>query len=282
LEESEARFVQALQTRVAALEERNAHLEERNAQLEEANREFETLSYAVAHDLRMPLRAIDGFSRMLLDRHGDVLPVDGRQLLTVVRQNAQRMDALLEALLRFSRLSRHSLEKRDNDNNAVVQEVLQELQSATPERAVEVEIGPLPACQADPVLLRQVWSNLLQNAWKYTQGTAAAHIEVGGCLFAECATESLLADSFVPPQAALDRLKANPDVVLFWVRDNGAGFDMRYAERIFQVFHRLHRDEEFAGDGVGLAIVFNIVRRHGGCVWAHGAVGQGASFFFCL
>jgi light-regulated signal transduction histidine kinase (bacteriophytochrome) len=292
---------EALEARVIALEEHNARLEERNARLEEANREFESLSYAIAHDLRMPLRAVDGFSRVLLDKHGAVLPPDGRQLLNVVRENAQRMDHLLEALLRFSRLSRHSLQKRDIDNNALVCEVLQELQASTPGRTVQVDVGALPICQGDPILLRQVWSNLLQNAWKYTQGREAAHIEIGGSRFAECAAGVSPFNSTVPavyvagqggedststavPQAARDRLKdnADADAALFWVRDNGAGFDMRYASRLFEVFQRLHRDEEFAGDGVGLAIVFNIVRRHGGCVWAHGEVGQGASFFFCL
>jgi signal transduction histidine kinase len=238
----------------------NADLEqrviERTTQLEAANRELEAFSYSVSHDLRTPLRAIDGFSQVVLKQFGPQLPEDGRRYLQTIRAGAQKMGALIDDLLAFARLNRQELTKRSFDTGKLVRNALEELGSPWPERKVEVRLGELPASSGDPALLKQVWLNLLSNALKYTRKRESAVLEIG-CIKTHGVDE-------------------------FFVRDNGSGFDMRYADKLFGVFQRYHRAEDYEGTGVGLAIVQRIIHRHGGRIWADAAVDKGATFCFTL
>jgi PAS domain S-box-containing protein len=238
----------------------NATLEtrvsERTAQLQEANRELEAFSYSVSHDLRAPLRAVDGFSQAVLEDFGALLPEEGRRYLGTIRASAQRMGALIDDLLAFARLGRQEVKRQAVDTVALVRGVLDDLGFPPEGRRVEVRMASLPSIQADPALLRQVWLNLLSNALKYTRKREVAVVEI----------------------AAFE----HEGVPAFLVRDNGTGFDMRYAGKLFGVFQRLHRAEDYEGTGVGLAIVQRIVQRHGGRVWAEGTVDRGAAFFFTL
>ncbi|MCG3147038.1 MAG: Adaptive-response sensory-kinase SasA [Verrucomicrobiae bacterium] len=229
---------------------------ERTAQLEMANKELEAFSYSVSHDLRSPLRAVDGFSQAVLEDYGDQLPEEGRRYLQSIRAGAQRMGALIDDLLAFSRLSRQALERQVVNADALVRAALEELAPLQQGRRIEWRIDKLPACQCDPMLLRQVWVNLLSNALKYTRKRDPAVIEIG------CQT--------------------NSGSRVFWVRDNGTGFDMQYAPKLFGVFQRLHRAEDYEGTGVGLAIVQRVIHRHGGRVWTEAQVDRGATFYFTL
>jgi len=231
-------------------------VEERTAQYEAANRELEAFSYSVSHDLRAPLRAIDGFSQAVLEDYAPLLPEDGRRNLETIRQSAQRMGDLIDDLLTFARLGRQELSKRPINMGELVQRALGDLEFATRDRPVEIRVGDLPECSGDLALLKQVWMNLLSNALKYTRKREAAEVEVG--------------------------CRARTGEQVYFVRDNGTGFDMRYAGKLFGVFQRLHRAEDYEGTGVGLAIVQRIVHRHGGRVWAEAAVNRGATFFFTL
>lgn len=227
-----------------------------NKQLEAANKELESFSYSVSHDLRAPLRAMDGFSRAVLEDYGSQLPADGQRYLQIIRTSAQRMGNLIDDLLSFSRLSRATMCKRTINVRQLVQDSLEDLNSQREGREIQLNIADLPACEGDPALLKQVWINLLSNAFKYTQKRASAVIEVG------CKTDGR--------------------TYIYFVRDNGTGFDMRYAHKLFGVFQRLHRAEDYDGTGVGLAIVQRIIHRHGGRVWAEAVVDQGATFYFTL
>jgi PAS domain S-box-containing protein len=229
---------------------------ERTSELETANKELEAFSYSVSHDLRAPLRAVDGFSQAVLEDYGAQLPEEGRHYLQTIRGGAQRMGVLIDDLLTFSRLSRTALKKQEVDTGKLVRHVLEELNSQREGRQVEIRIGDLPACEGDPALLNQVWINLLSNALKYTRQRETAVVEI------DC--------------------KPERDGNVYFVRDNGAGFDMQYAHKLFGVFQRLHRAEEFEGTGVGLAIVQRIIHRHGGRIWADAAVDRGATFYFTL
>jgi PAS domain S-box-containing protein len=229
---------------------------ERTVQLEAANKELEAFSYSVSHDLRAPLRAVDGFSQAVLDDFGEKLPEEGQRYLKTIRSSAQRMGALIDDLLAFSRLSRHALNKRPVDMNKLVQATLHELGSPWIDRRIEVRCGELPPCQGEPALLKQVWINLISNAVKYSRRKDPAVIEIG--------------------------FRNEGGEPVYFVKDNGAGFDMRYASALFGVFQRLHRAEEYEGTGVGLAIVQRIVQRHGGRIWAEAQVDVGATFSFTL
>ena len=233
-------------------------VEKRTAQLQTANDELEAFSYSVSHDLRAPLRAVDGFSHALLEDFGSQLPEEGRRHLQTIRGGAQKMGALIDDLLTFSRLSRLPLRKREVNTVRLVRDAFKELSFSLNGRKVDMRIDDVPPCLADAALLKQVWLNLLSNALKYTRQQESAIVEVG------CTRE------------------AGNDESVFFVRDNGTGFDMRYAHKLFGVFQRLHRAEEFEGTGVGLAIVQRIVHRHGGRVWADAAVDRGATFYFTL
>ena len=229
---------------------------ERTVELEAANRELEAFSYSVSHDLRAPLRAVSGFSRIVLEDCGPQLPEEGRQNLEAICEGAQRMDVLIDDLLDFARLSRLPLEKQAVDTGQLVRDVLAELNHEYGPRQLEIRLAELPACEADLGLLKQVWVNLLSNAFKYTSRKPNPVIEIGA--------------------------RGEPGSTEYYVRDNGTGFDMQYAAKLFGVFQRLHRQDEFAGTGVGLAIVQRIVNRHGGRIWAEAELGRGATFHFTL
>lgn len=238
----------------------NSDLEQRVAartvQLEAANRELESFCYAVSHDLRAPLRHIDGFSHALVEDCGALLPAEGRDDLERVRRATARMSQLIDDLLELSRMSRGEIQLETVDLSSMVGEVLGELAKGDPKRAVEAVIAEGVQANADPRLIRVVMDNLLRNAWKYTSRHQSARIEFG--------TE-----------------KRN-GVTVYYVRDDGAGFDMVYADKLFGPFQRLHSIDEFEGTGVGLATVQRIIHRHGGAVWGKGMPGKGATFSFTL
>ena len=229
---------------------------QRTAELETANKDLEAFSYSVSHDLRAPLRAVDGFSQAVLDDFGPQLPEEGRRQLQTIRAGAQRMGALIDDLLAFARLGRQEMNRRPVDTAQLVQGALDELGSPWPDRQVEIRLGQLPPTSGDPVLLKQLWLNLLSNALKYTRKREKAVVEIGAMTV--------------------------HGVDTYFVRDNGTGFDMRYADKLFGVFQRLHRAEDYEGTGVGLAIVQRIAQRHGGRVWAEAALDRGATFYFTL
>ena len=243
-----------------AIRRLNEELEERvrvrTAQLEAANHELEAFSYSVSHDLRAPLRAIDGFSRLLSTEHADDLPPDAQRYLGLVTKSTEEMGSLIDGLLAFSRLGQQQLAKRSVDVETLARQVVAELDPLQAGRAVEISIGALPAAEADTMLLKQVLVNLVSNALKFTREREEARIEV---------------DSY-----------EDEGVPVYFVRDNGVGFDSRYAHKLFAVFQRLHRLDEFEGTGLGLALVARIVTRHGGRIWAEGHPGAGATFYFTL
>ncbi len=237
-------------------DELEQRVEQRTHALHVANRELESFSYSVSHDLRAPLRAINGFSRMIDDEHAGKLDESGRDLFRRVSAAAERMGHLIEDLLKLSRISRQEARMGPVDLSALVQEVAEELQAGDPGRRVEWQIAPQVQVNGDAGLLRVVLQNLLGNAWKYSSKREAARIEFG--------------------MAEQDGLP------VYFVRDNGAGFDMAYAEKLFGAFQRLHSPEEFPGNGIGLATVTRIIHRHGGEIWAEGKVDEGACFYFSL
>jgi light-regulated signal transduction histidine kinase (bacteriophytochrome) len=232
-------------------------LHTRTDELEKANQELEAFSYSVSHDLRWPLRAIDGYSKILLEEYKTRLDVKAQRYLNLMRTSTQQMDRLVEDLLAFSRLARQPLKKQPSDITEVVRAALEDLES-TEGRSVDITIGTLPPSQADPGLIKQVFVNLLQNALKFTRTRPHAVIHVG---YQAHETDSIGA---------------------YYVQDNGIGFDMKYVDKAFGVFQRLHRPEDYEGTGVGLAIVHRIISRHGGKVWAHAEVDKGATFYFTL
>ncbi len=250
-----ARDISERRRRAEELERRVA---ERTRELKEANEALETFSYSVSHDLRAPLRAIDGFSRILMQEHAAQLSGEARDYLHLVREGTRQMGRLVDDLLAFSRLGRQALRKQTVETGRLVRQCLDDLVGEQQGRRVELVVGALPPCQADPALLKQVWVNLLSNAVKYTRNRELARIEIG------C------------------RGGGGNGEPVFFVKDNGVGFDMRYAHKLFAVFQRLHRAEDYEGSGVGLAIVQQIVSRHGGRVWAEAEPGEGATFFFTL
>jgi light-regulated signal transduction histidine kinase (bacteriophytochrome) len=229
---------------------------ERTAQLEKTNKELEAFSYSVSHDLRAPLRSIDGFSQALLEDCAEQLDGQGREYLQYIRESAQRMAQLIDDLLTLSRVSRAELHWTQVDMSMLARTVVERLQTSDKRRAVTCVIQDDVWATGDARLLQAALENLVGNAWKFTGKQSEAHIEWG---------------------ALLDKRP-----VVYFVRDNGAGFDMRYAGKLFGVFQRLHPVEEFEGTGIGLATVQRIVRRHGGRVWAEGEIGRGASFYFTL
>ena len=237
-------------------EDLDARVHERTTQLEAAVSELEAFSYSVSHDVRAPLRAVDGFSRIVMEEHADQLDPEGRRILDLVRTNAKNMGLLIDHLLALSRLNRVSLAKTTVDPADVVRRAWDDLLPEREGRNVDLQVNDLPLCAAEPTLLKQVFQNLLSNALKFTRPRDRALIQV---------------------TATTDNGRTT-----YGVRDNGVGFDQQYADKLFGVFQRLHRAEDFEGTGVGLALVQRIVRRHGGRVWASGAVDQGAVFSFTL
>jgi signal transduction histidine kinase len=253
---------EAQQRRLAEeLAETNRNLEnrikERTAQLEAANKDLEAFSYSVSHDLRAPLRHIDGFSQILMDDYGEKIDEGGRETLQRICYSTKRMNELIEGMLQMSRLARKEMKQESIDLAGLAREVECELRSLQPNRRVEMAIAEDLCSMGDPTLLRAVVENLINNAWKFTSKRVQARIEIG-----KAGEEN-----------------GNP---IFYILDNGAGFDMEYAQKLFGVFQRLHSEEEFPGTGVGLATVRRIIQKHGGRIWAKGAPGEGATFFFTL
>jgi PAS domain S-box-containing protein len=249
-----------LEAAKAEIEGMNEKLErrvqERTAELNATIKELEAFSYTISHDLRAPLRAIDGFSKLLLEDYYSKLDAEGRRLIDVIRNSTVRMGHLIDGLLAFSHLGRQTLASSEVDMAGLAEESYAETSGNEPGRKVNVRIAKLPPALGDRVLLRQVFVNLFSNALKFTRGREPALIEAG--------------------------FTARGDQNVFFVRDNGVGFDMRYADKLFGVFQRLHGVNEFEGTGLGLAIVHRIINRHGGKVWAEGALNQGATIFFSL
>lgn len=231
-------------------------LEERTVQMENANKQLESFSYSISHDLRAPLRAIDGYSRMILKRKADQFDEETTRQFSLIRDNAQKMNQLIDDVLAFSRLDRQEMAVSRIDMEALVKEVWEGLRTITSDRHVSLRIESLTPGTGDRALIKQVLTNLLSNAIKYTGTRDAALVEVGG--------------------------HADENEAVYYVKDNGVGFNMEYYHKLFGVFQRLHRAEEFEGTGVGLAIVQRIVQRHGGRVWAEGEVDKGATFYFTL
>jgi PAS domain S-box-containing protein len=235
----------------------NLALRQQAAQLESANRELEAFSYSVSHDLRAPLRAIDGFSQAIEEDEADRLTDGGRDSLQRVRAAAQRMAILIDDMLNLSRLSRMDMLREPVNLSEIAETIAAELRRRAPERPLTIAIAPGLQTVGDARMLRIALHNLLENAWKYTGRTPHAHIE----LFGEAGTNG---------------------IPVFRVRDNGAGFDMKYVHKLFGAFQRLHAERDFDGTGIGLATVQRVITRHGGQVWAEGAVNQGATFSFSL
>lgn len=229
---------------------------ELTAQLEAANRELEAFSYSVAHDLRAPLRHIDGFSRMALEKSRGLDDSLVKQLNIVV-QAAGTMGRMIDGLLTLSRVGRAGLERRPVDMTGLVEKAWSQLGPEAGRPTPRWEIGALPAASGDPELLQLVWTHLLANALKYSSRREQPEIQVGA-------------------------QPADDGMAVFFVRDNGAGFDMRYGAKLFNVFQRLHRQDEFEGIGIGLALVRRVIERHGGRVWAEGKVNGGATFYFSI
>ncbi len=229
---------------------------ERTAQLHGANKELEAFSYSVSHDLRAPLRAISGYTSILVEDYASLLDEEGRRICDVITAEALRMGELIDDLLSFSRLSRKEMQTAKVDMKALAFSVYGELTTKEQRERIDFSVGKLPQAAGDPALLHQVWVNLISNAIKFSSGKERAVIELG--------------------------TKRIEDELIYYVRDNGAGFDIQYADKLFGVFQRLHSEDEFEGTGVGLAIVQRIVQRHGGRVWAEGDVDKGATFYFAL
>jgi PAS domain S-box-containing protein len=235
----------------------NAELEnrvvQRTAQLQDVNNELESFSYSVSHDLRAPLRAINGFSRILVEDYGNKLPADAQDSLQEICDNAERMGQLIDHLLSFSRLGRQELKKSEVSMNAIVQESMSALSH---NQSVEFRVAQIPSAFADALLLKQVWQNLIDNALKYSRSSTPPVVEIGA--------------------------RTSDQETVYFVKDNGVGFDMQYVHKLFKVFNRLHHRDEFEGTGVGLAIVQRVIQRHGGRVWAEAIPKMGATFYFSL
>jgi len=224
--------------------------------LEQSNQELERFSYSVSHDLRAPLRAINGYAQALWDDHAERLGDEGKRLLAVIRDSAKLGGQLIDGLLDFSRVGRQALARAPVDLMALAERVVAELRQTQASVVVEVVIAPLPPASGDAALLRHVFVNLIDNAFKFSAKRAHPRVEIGA--------------------------EQNGSEVAYYVKDNGVGFDMQYANKLFGVFQRLHRPDEFEGTGVGLALAQRIIQRHGGRIWAEGKVNEGATFFFTL
>lgn len=242
-----------LRESMETLEER---VSQRTAELKAMNEQLEAFAYSIAHDLRAPLRAINGYTHLIAERYGDTFDAEGKRVLTIVQTETSRMDKLITRLLEFSRIGRSSLKPAPVDMADMARAAFEKITGSRGRGGIEFRVGELPAAIGDPALLLLVWMNLLSNAIKFSARSERATISVEGVL--------------------------RTDEIVYSVRDNGAGFDMRYANKLFAVFQRLHSAGDFEGNGIGLALVQRIVSMHGGRVWAEGEVGKGAVFSFSL
>jgi PAS domain S-box-containing protein len=263
LETSEGRLVLSVIRDITGLRENetrildlNRQLHTRVEELQTANQSLETFSYSVSHDLRAPLRAIDGFARVLSEDYRTLLDEDANRLLDVIAGNCHKMGAIIEDLLAFSRAGRRDVLRSQIDMTELVQSVVEEFRALEPSRRIKLIEQTLPPALGDRALVRQAFTNLIGNAWKFTRNTPGATIEIG--------------------------TYRNSEVNVYFVKDNGAGFDPAYSHKLFGVFERLHREDQFEGTGIGLALVHRIIQSHGGKVWATGKVGEGATFYFTL
>ncbi len=243
------------------IEKMNAELEERVKQRTEelatAVEELGAFTYSVSHDLKAPLRAITGFANILTEECAPQFDENGRRLIGVITEHVEKMGQLIDGLLKLCHLGKQAMEVVDIDMTALVQSVCQEVKEGlSPDRSVEVVVKPLPSARADLMLVKQIFTNLILNAMKFSAGKEKAVVEIG----------------------SYDEGREH----VYYVKDNGVGFDMRYEDKLFGIFQRLHAQDKFAGTGIGLAIVSSAVRRHGGMVWAQGVVDQGATFYFVL
>ena len=241
---------------VRIIQELEDRVRDRTAQLEMVNKELEAFSYSVSHDLRAPLRAIDGFSKMIIEDYQAVLDAEGLRLFNVIRTNIQKMSQLITDLLEFSRTSRAELKLSPVSISALYREVINDVKRTEPNRRFRFTLKTLPDTAGDIALLKLVVQNLLGNAVKFTRPKKIASITIGS--------------------------RSEPERIIYYVRDNGVGFDMRYADKLFGVFQRLHRDDEFEGTGLGLALVQRIIHKHGGEVWAESRLNKGTTLFFSL
>jgi light-regulated signal transduction histidine kinase (bacteriophytochrome) len=242
--------------KVRILNELNENLKKESEKLEDANKELEAFAYSVSHDLRVPLRAIDGFSRIVVEDYEDKLDDEGKRLLNIIRENTKKMGQLIDDILLLSRASRQEMRISPIDMESLVMNIFEELKPSIEDRNVQLEIKPLPSTSGDRTLIYQVLSNLISNSIKFTRFKENGIIEVGA--------------------------EEGKDENMYYVKDNGAGFDMKYVNKLFGLFQRLHGTDEFEGTGVGLSIVQRVVRRHGGRVWGEGKVDEGATIYFTL
>lgn len=242
--------------KVRTLNELNKNLKKESEKLEDANKELEAFAYSVSHDLRVPLRAIDGFSRIVMEDYEDKLDNEGKRLLNIIRENTMKMGQLIDDILLLSRASRQEMRISPIDMESLVMNIFDELKPSIEDRNVKLEIKSLLPTYGDRTLLYQVLSNLISNSIKFTRFKENALIEVGA--------------------------EKGKDENMYYVKDNGAGFDMKYANKLFGLFQRLHGTDEFEGTGVGLSIVQRVIRRHGGRVWGEGKVDEGATIYFTL
>jgi len=274
-EEQQLHFLEALTTHASSaitnarlFAELEKRFEERSVQLDDANRELDSFTYSISHDLQAPARGISGFAQILKESYPGGLPEEAQKYLNLILANAQQMNQLTEGLLALSRLERHALNIQLISPKAIVEQVLDELRPAVNDRQVKINVSELPPARADPLMLRQVYLNLLSNALKFTRQRQEAVIEVG----------YLIRTVAAPETGHGEEIKK----IVYFVRDNGVGFDAHYADRLFGVFQRLHSNLQFEGSGIGLSIVQRVVSRHGGRVWAESEVDHGATFFFTL
>jgi len=250
------RMAMELKETTVSLDELERRIRERTFQLEAANKELEAFTYSVSHDLRVPLRAIGGYTRILTEEYQELLDAEGKRVCSVIAEGAQKMSDLIDDLLAFSRLGRSAINPRKLDMEALANAVFQDLTTAKSRKHIDFRVDAAPSVMGDLSLLRQVWVNLISNAIKFSSKQKRAVIRVHG--------------------------EKTESEVVYSVQDNGAGFDMQYTHKLFGVFQRLHSAKEFEGNGVGLALVQRVVLRHGGRVWAEGETGKGATFYFSL
>ena len=242
--------------KVRILNEMNEKLQKRTEKLEDANKELESFAYSVSHDLRVPLRAIDGFSRIVVEDYEDKLDDEGQRLLGIIRENTKKMGQLIDDILLLSRAGRQEMKFTEINMEELTKKIFEDQKMSTNTDNIQLKINNIPPCYGDRVLIQQVLTNLIANSFKFTEPKEERIIEVGST--------------------------NNGNETIYYVKDNGVGFDMKYKDKLFGLFQRLHGADEFKGTGVGLSIVQRVIRRHGGSVWGEGKLNEGASIYFSI